>query len=246
MDYHAASATKSGKTCHGTAFGAGLHCTEIGTAFLSSDDWVLLLKDASKPKANISHLAETWGLARTTLISRLLTMDTHATFERVGAPRAFDDDIENQLAKHVPYMADCGYAYTNKRLRQFVTHIAAETGLKRLRAGGKKWLRGFLRRHPEISATRPKGSNGARASKFNRVAVYSWFSVFGPVFAQYTPAQTYNADDKFFNLETMLPRKVREPLAPANPQSSFVCFSHSCLLFAGIGSQGEGNCWPAA
>jgi len=226
--------------------GAGLHGTENGTAFLSAVDWELLLKAASKPTANISQLARTWGVARGTLISRLQTKDTHATLERVGAPRTFDDDIEDQLASHVLYMADCGYAYTKKRLRQFVTHIVSDTCLTGLRAGGKKWLRGFLKRHPEISAIRPKGSNGARASKFNRITINSWFSVFKPVFAQYTPAQTYNADDKFFNLETTLPRKVRGLLVPETPRCPFVCFCHSCSVFAGIGPQGERNCGLAA
>lgn len=246
MDYHAPSATKSGKAWQGSAFGAGLAPTENGTAFLSAVDWGTLLSAASMPKANISQLARTWGVGRTTIIARLRTMDTHATLERVGAPRSFDDDMEAQLADHVLYMADCGYAYTKKRLRQFVTHIVAETGLKDLRAGGKKWLKGFLKRHPEISDVRPKGSNGARASKFNRVTVNSWFSVFEPVFAQYTPAQTYNADDKFFNLETILPRKVRQQLAPDPSRSPFVRFSHFNLLFAGTGSQGEANCGSAA
>ena len=50
--------------------------------------------------------------------------------------------------------------------------------------------------------------NGARASGFNRPLIIKWFAAVEAIFSQYTPAETFNLDDKHLNSEEMLAKKV--------------------------------------
>jgi len=65
-----------------------------------------------------------------------------------------------------------------------------------------------MSRHPEIAARKGKKVNGARASKFNRIAVAKWYETVRPIFAQYKPEETFNVDDKHVNSEELVPRQV--------------------------------------
>ncbi|CAH2094366.1 unnamed protein product [Euphydryas editha] len=62
---------------------------------------------------------------------------------------------------------------------------------------GREWINGFLKRHPELSITKPENTSAARASAFNKVAVEKFFNFLGNVYDEHqlTPDRIYNCDE---------------------------------------------------
>lgn len=51
-------------------------------------------------------------------------------------------------------------------------------------SAGKKWLRGFIRRHPELSVQTPQDVSAARIKGFNPDVVKSFFDLYEPEMAK--------------------------------------------------------------
>jgi hypothetical protein len=184
------------------------HSVVYRTAMLTGADWAKALALADKPGANVSAIAAAFGIPRTTLISRLASGATAPTADVIGRPTTLTAEQEDAIAEHVQFMCDAGFGFTQVQLGDWARQIAADTELSG-RLGGPDWVRGFLLRHPKLVRRTPKKRNGDRASKFNRIIVTKWMTIAGSLISQYTKSQILNADDKFFNLECLMPGKVR-------------------------------------
>ncbi|XP_030760300.1 uncharacterized protein LOC115885497 [Sitophilus oryzae] len=62
---------------------------------------------------------------------------------------------------------------------------------------GADWLKGFLKRHPDITYRKPEATSATRAMGFNRVAVGNFFNLLEAAIDEYkiTPQCTYNVDE---------------------------------------------------
>jgi hypothetical protein len=183
---------------------------DSATARLTEEEWTKILSAASKKNANIKRIADKYGIPRSTLRDRMKTGDTRPTTAALGRPTFFTAEQEEKVEKHLLYMADAGYALTHSQCMKLINSMCEEAGLDDV-AVGPKLIRGFMTRHPDLVKRAPKKVNRARMAKFNRITVTKWFTAAEGILAQYSPQEMFNADDKFFDLETMIPRKVRSP-----------------------------------
>lgn len=71
-----------------------------------------------------------------------------------GRPSVLTEEQENLLSDNIIYLAELGSPMSLKNLREMVCEFCIENNIEhRFNEGkaGKNWLRGFLKRHPEIS-----------------------------------------------------------------------------------------------
>lgn len=114
------------------------------------------------------------GIPKATLLRHLNNSNKYAIggLKYIGRSSDLPDDTELQLANHIKQMEARFYGLTNNNLRSLAYQIAEVNDITtrfnhESRLGGKEWLRGFMKRHPEISLRTPEPTSLARASGFN-------------------------------------------------------------------------------
>ncbi|CAG9561341.1 unnamed protein product [Danaus chrysippus] len=94
------------------------------------------------------------------------------------------------------------FGLTTVVLRKLAYQLAEKNGkthnfnhVKKI--AGIDWLKGFMKRHPDLSIRRPEATSAARAMGFNKVAVNKFYSLLGEVYDKYnlTPDRIYNCDE---------------------------------------------------
>lgn len=65
------------------------------------------------------------------------------------------------------------------------------------KSAGKKWLRAFLHRHPELSIRTPQATSAARIKGFNPEAINSFLDIYESEMEKikYSPYRIYNVDE---------------------------------------------------
>jgi hypothetical protein len=74
------------------------------------------------------------------------------------------------------------FGFTTKELRSLAYELCKANGCSNPFEGnsemaGVYWLRGFLKRHSDISLRKPEATSAARAMGFNKVAVSTFFLI---------------------------------------------------------------------
>ncbi len=160
-------------------------------------------------KMSIKRAAKNFGVKRTTLRRRLVAKNPTAPPR--GRPSFLTPAIEAQILKHIIAADDDAHGYTTKQLSVSVAGIAKVYGVfeKGVFVAGKDFVKSYLKRHPVVKLTRPTKRNWARATKMNRVNHTKWVGTYEELIAMFRPEEIFNADDKHFDIEKMLPQKVR-------------------------------------
>lgn len=175
-------------------------------ASITTENWLAafkLIDDGHK----ISAVARGLNVARSTLSMRYNNRDSSVT--SLGKPIVISAAIEQKIVDHLHHCSDAGYSYTKSDLQTFARQIAKDAGIPvGFFNAGDDWYYAFLSRNPTVANRSSKKMNGARASGFNRPLIIKWFAATEAIFAQYTPEETFNLDDKHLNSEEMLAKKV--------------------------------------
>jgi len=180
----------------------------IGVLQITENEWAKIYKEVDKGGSSNAKIARKHGIAPSTLNTRLLTRNTAPTRVALGAPPAMPVSAEDRIATWCADMSHAGFAVTRKRFKAAVAEIASKCGITRVK-GGPRYIQNFMRRQQEkLSIKKPKKINAERAAKFNRVSVTKWFVIFKDVIKQYSAVETFNVDDKFFNIEESIPKGV--------------------------------------
>ena len=96
----------------------------------------------------------------------------------------------------------CGFPLTRGRVRQLAHQYAHHNSLKgfseKLQMAGKKWVKGFLKRHPNIIIKTAKNLSVARAMGANPTIIAEWFRKLkqtAKTVGVLTPQQVWSGDE---------------------------------------------------
>ena len=113
----------------------------------------------------------------------------------------FTED-EADLAQLIKEFQMCGFPLTISRVRQLVYQYPHINGLdgssEDLQMAGKKWIRGFLIRHPNITIKKAKKLSVAHAMGANPVVIADWFKKFKLITKAVgvnTPQEVWSGDE---------------------------------------------------
>ncbi|XP_063241735.1 uncharacterized protein LOC134541920 [Bacillus rossius redtenbacheri] len=122
-----------------------------------------------------------------------------------GRPTVLTGEQEVQLVARITRLADVGFPLTVKVLRKCVYTFCEKNRIKQQFSvmkgyAGRKWLKGFLQRHPEIARRKAQHLNEARAQKINKFIVNDYFRTLKDVMTKldiaHMPERIYNVDEK--------------------------------------------------
>ncbi|XP_030762742.1 uncharacterized protein LOC115887452 [Sitophilus oryzae] len=141
------------------------------------------------------------AIINTTLRRRLEKQDSSKGY--LGGRKAtFSKAIENEIAGHIIEMEIRFFGLTSKDLRRMVFEVAEKNKIKHcfnreVKLAGWKWVRGFLKRNPQISLRSPESTSLARAQAFNKPNIEAYFNALSNILEQYNflPENIYNMDE---------------------------------------------------
>lgn len=122
--------------------------------------------------------AERYDIPRRTLRNHL---KSGSTIKKLCRPSVFTTGQEKDLTRRIVRLAEVGMPLTCKILRlqafEFCKkHNISNTFNYNTSLAGKKWLKLFLQRHPEVTPRKAQMMNPTRAHKLNKYIVGDHFS----------------------------------------------------------------------
>ena len=124
-----------------------------------------------------------------------------------GRKPILSEEIEVDLVGYILKMEEMFFGLTMDDVRKLAYQIAERNKLlegSRDRpvyinrdSFGHDWLKGFLKRHPDIAPRTPEATSAARARGFNRTVVSKFFDVYEALVDKYQfpPQNIYNVDE---------------------------------------------------
>src|SRR6218665_636859 len=129
--------------------------------------------------------------------------------------RIFSDAMEADLMRYILRMEELYFGLTLMDLRHMAYQIAEQNGTPNLFDSGKElagydWVRGFMRRHPNLSVRTPEATSAARARGFNRVNVGDFFGLLEKVQEKwhFSPTRVFNVDETGITTVQGRPSKI--------------------------------------
>ena len=121
---------------------------------------------------------------------------------RLGRKPTFPMNIEEQLVAYCLEMDKRFYGLTALDIRKLAFQLAIRNKIpcpfpRDKGAAGKKWLRKFLQRHPNLAFRKPQGISSARVKGFTKENVQKFFDILEPALAKIknNPSRVYNVDE---------------------------------------------------
>lgn len=166
--------------------------------------------------SSINAAAKNYHIPVATLFRRLKKPENLASKKGLGRFRTvFTSVQENILVDYILTMESRLFGLTISDLKylafQFAEHNKIVNNFnKRDKKAGKDWVKGFLRRHPELSLRLPEKTSAARASAFNKVNVNKFFDLLEGLYEShhYTPDRVYNCDETGISTVPNRPSKI--------------------------------------
>ena len=119
-----------------------------------------------------------------------------------GRPTVLPPAVEEALAKKLTRLCEAHMHVEMALLPLIAEDIAKGLGIETGSwVAGKKWIAGFLKRHPTLSSRRCGKISRARGIHFNSYTHTEWTDAVGPVVALYKPEETGNCDDTGVSVE---------------------------------------------
>lgn len=127
----------------------------------------------------------------------------------------FSEQEEREMVSYLKYMEERLFGLTTTDLRKMAYQLALRNGKKHnfsaeKQMAGLDWLKGFLRRHPDLSIRKPEATSAARAMGFNKVAVGNFYQLLGEIYDKYklTPDKIYNCDETGISIVSKTKSKI--------------------------------------
>lgn len=158
--------------------------------------------------------AETYGIPRRTLRNHI---ESGSTEKITGRVPILNKAEEKDLCKRIIRLSQIGMPLTPKIVRKQAYEFCKANNIQNSfsevkNIAGKKWLRNFINRNPEISVRRVQFLNPARAQKLNKPIVKRHFEALKDIYDELNisnhPERLYNMDEKGCRLTLHHQQKV--------------------------------------
>ncbi|KAE8739807.1 hypothetical protein FOCC_FOCC014699 [Frankliniella occidentalis] len=118
----------------------------------------------------------------------------------------FTKDMEDSLKGYIIECSQMGYGLTAPEIKRFAVQFTEVNKVpnipdswKENQAAGQDWFRGFMSRHPDLSARKPEQCSIARAMAFNKVNISNYFDKLELVLKRHpnfaNGSRVYNLDE---------------------------------------------------
>nr|CAH7767142.1 unnamed protein product [Callosobruchus chinensis] len=119
----------------------------------------------------------------------------------IGRKPVFSKELENDLVKYALAMEQRFYGLRSGDMKRMAFQLAFRNKIPHpfngvTKSAGKKWLRLFLKRHPQLSMRTPQGMSAARVKSFTPEKVSGFFDLYEP---EYNKIQ--NPSQRVFNVD---------------------------------------------
>ncbi|XP_072400813.1 uncharacterized protein [Diabrotica undecimpunctata] len=167
-----------------------------------TDEAIEAAMNAVRNGMAVHKAALTFNIPGCTLRNHLASGNSQ---KRLGRPPVLTKPQEDELVRRIGRLCDVGMPLTPKILRKNVYAFVKETGIRhpfsvKKEIAGKKWMKLFFFRHPDIAKRRAQKLNLARAQKLIRTVISDYFEKLRQILYEIgfagKPAQIYNMDDK--------------------------------------------------
>lgn len=211
---------------------------------LWSEDQLRSAMNAVNEGMSVNKASKAFCVPRRTLRDHL---KTGSVIKRQGRHPYLSKDQELELCARIFRLADIGMPITGKFLRRSVFNFCMLNSIThpfdvKKRAAGRKWLRLFLQRHPEVSKRKAQNMNPGRALKLNPFIVNDHFEKLRQILLEEDlmtkPELIYNIDEKGCRLtihhqQTVLARKGAKRLHLIAPEHAENVTIVACANAAG-------------
>lgn len=155
----------------------------------------------------MSSALKIYGIPKTTLYDKV---HNRYAGNRIGAKTVLTEAEEKWIADWAIHMSTIGYGRTRKELVNLVQNVLNEDGrinpFKNNRPG-RDWLRGFFKRHPDLTV-HTSMQLGKEQAIVNNEKITNWFAglqryvadELGDAELLLDPTRIYNADESGFSL----------------------------------------------
>ena len=154
------------------------------------------------------HVAKRLGVPRSTLQRYVAKMRTHGAEGTRMSPnyanaKIFTENQENDLVRYLQTASKMHHGLTTNASRELAYQFAKRNHIKtpqtwdKNNIAGCDWLRGFLKRHQQLSIRSPEATSIGRATSFNRENVNKFYGNLETVMEKYKfqPNSIYNIDE---------------------------------------------------
>ena len=131
----------------------------------------------------------------------------------MGKVPMFDQFQEAKIVEHFKNMAALGYGYTQQECVDAASMYAVQLGIRtKDKPLTMSWMRGFMKRWPEIRLTKPRGLEYARAKMASESTVNVYFDNLEKCLRKHDlldkPHLIYNADEKGVTIDHKPPHVI--------------------------------------
>ena len=154
------------------------------------------------------HVAKRLGVPRSTLQRYVAKMRTHGAEGTRMSPnyanaKMFTENQENYLVRYLQTASKMHHGLTTNASRELAYQFAKRNHIKtpqtrdKNNIAGCDWLRGFLKRHQQLSIRSPEATSIGRATSFNRENVNKCYGNLETVMVKYKfqPNSIHNIDE---------------------------------------------------
>lgn len=193
---------------------------------ISEEAVVQALRDLRNGNGSVREVANRYNLTKSMLHKRFKKINEnnqididfpHRYFSSKYASRQiFTKDEEDQLEKYLIHSSKLHYGLTYYQTRQFAHEYAVRleknipAPWRENNIAGLEWVKGFMKRHPQLSLRKPESTSLARNINFNKTNVNLFFNNLEKVFAKYnfSSERIVNVDESGVNTVLQMPKVV--------------------------------------
>lgn len=150
----------------------------------------------------VQTAAKRYNIPRRTLRNHV---ETGSFTKKLGRSSVLTEEQENELCQRIIRLANIGVPLTNKIIRKSVYTFANTRNIRHSfnrekEMAGRKWIKLFFARHPEITERKAQLLNPARAQKMNKTVVNDYFTKLKQIMIEKCfinkPHLIFNMDEK--------------------------------------------------